>query len=210
MSDNSVFTNRAYCIGRTVLDTIDNLWTNWKVNVWCMYAPPWIFVYINQMFFFFRRMSWQTQCLNGTLTFQAKWGKTREWEKPRVRETQLECKRQTEWPLFFQPLGSEAITFEATTLYTYTSPSIYHTHEDLILLLTCQCFYTKGQVLNKRYFDINVDRVLLSFPVSTFECLSINNPLSSTMTPLTLFLQVDEHQVSFKEPAYTQYLRKIT
>lgn len=100
---------------------------------------------------FIRRLSWQIPCLTGTVMFQTKWGRAWGWEKKRLKDTEVECKRQSEWPLFFYTQGRDTITCgavqnlmctrtqsQAQTAHTHT-----HTHRFLSLFWAFSAFTRK-------------------------------------------------------------------
>lgn len=67
-----------------------------------------------------------------------------------LSETREACRRQTEWPLLFDPLRREAITLEAAILRAHIHKhraSITHSHTDLILILNGPCSETKRSSL---------------------------------------------------------------
>lgn len=67
-----------------------------------------------------------------------------------LSETRVECRRQTEWPLLFDPLRREAITLEAAILRAHIHKhraSTTRSHTDVILILDGPCSETKRSSL---------------------------------------------------------------
>lgn len=138
------------------------------------------------------------------VTFQAKWGRKRGWENEKGRETQLECKRQNEQPLFFKPLEWEAITFEATThcVQIHKPKHIQHTHMQIWPLFWLVSVITwKVESWIK---EALISVLIVCFSASTFECLclTVHYAHSSTVTSLTL-------QEELYEVCLGEYLLKL-
>lgn len=134
----------------------------------CMYAPSSVCVCKLIRCSFIRRVSWQTQCLIGTVTFQ-----TCEARQERTREKRhwvrlnWSVKGKLSDPCSSSPLRREAITFEATIsgcTYTQARAHTPHTRRS-------DSYSAFTQKVKSWIKEALISALIVAFWVTTFKCL---------------------------------------